>query len=98
MDLPEFIECEIGSYCNRSCGWCPNSLNSRGHERNYISEDLWRSFLRDLQAHHYAGKLALHNYNEPLLDPYIFDRIKEARDISPLAKICIFTNGDPFSY
>jgi len=94
---PDFIEFEIGTYCNRTCSWCPNALNSRGHEKNHVAPALWRNFLQDLATEHYQGILAIHNYNEPLLDPYVFDRIKDAREIAPEAKLVVFTNGDPLN-
>jgi len=94
---PSFIEFEIGTYCNRTCSWCPNTLNSRGSEKNHVTPALWQGFLRDLAAAHYQGILAIHNYNEPLLDPNVFDRIKDARDIAPEAKLVVFTNGDPLN-
>ncbi len=97
MKHPEFIEFEIGSYCNRTCNWCPNALNSRGHEKNHVSAKLWRSFLYDLYKHSYSGLLAIHNYNEPLLDPYVYERIGDVKNISPQTKMAIFTNGDPLN-
>lgn len=95
MSHPDFIEFEIGSYCNRKCDWCPNVLNSRGSEKNHVAPQLWKSLLTELHAHQYKGFLALHNYNEPLLDPNIYSRIKDVREIAPQTKISLFSNGDP---
>jgi len=97
MIQPEFIEFEIGTYCNRSCSWCPNTLNARGNQKGYVSDTLWQSFMYELSAYHYSGWLALHNYNEPLLDPNVYRRIQEAKAISPQTKISIFSNGDPLN-
>ncbi len=91
--LPFFIELETSTYCNRSCDYCPNALYARGKERRFIAHDLYLKIISDLRDIDYRGILALHNYNEPLLDPNIYERLREAR-ILP-GQIAIFTNGDP---
>jgi len=97
LNHPDFIEFEIGSYCNRKCDWCPNVLNSRGSEKNHVAPQLWQDFLHELNDHQYAGWLALHNYNEPLLDPNIYTRIQEVKSIAPRTKLSVFSNGDPLN-
>jgi len=97
MRKPEFIEFEIGPYCNRNCRWHSNALNSSGSKKGYVSDELWHSFMHELKAHDYSGWLALHNYNEPLLGPNVYERIQDAKAISPQTKILIFSNGDPLN-
>lgn len=91
---PHFIEIEIGTYCNRVCQWCPNGWDNRGKSKKFMSQEIWRKIIFDLATEKYAGWLAFHNYNEPLADPTIFEKIKFVNEILPNAKTAIYTNGD----
>ncbi len=91
---PRFIEVEIGTYCNRRCAWCPNGRSDRGQRHEHISATLWRQLVNELGALPYGGWLAVHNYNEPLADPYLDRRLVEARAAVPEAGLAIYTNGD----
>ena len=92
--LPEFIELETSTFCNRRCPWCPNSIYKRGSKQKHINKKLFLKIIKDLKNIDYKGSLALHNYNEPLLDRYLYDWIKIIRKELPKVKIIIFTNGD----
>ncbi len=85
---------ETSSYCNRRCGYCPNSQIDRISEKKYLDADVYHRVLRDLSSIEYRADIVLHYYNEPLADPYICDRIKEAAAACPRANIEIYTNGD----
>jgi hypothetical protein len=93
--LPEFIEIETSTYCNRSCWWCPNSIYiNRSKIQRLISPDLFKKIILDLKNLEYKGQIALHNYNEPLYDPKLFKHISLIREKLPDANVLIFTNGD----
>lgn len=92
--LPKFIEIEIGTYCNRICTWCPNGWNDRGRQKNSIKNTIWEAIINDLKSLNYSDWLAFHNYNEPLADPTIFDKISFVNYNLPNAKTAIYTNGD----
>jgi len=92
--LPNFIELETSTYCNRKCSWCPNSKYKRGQLKEFIDFNLFTKIIDDLAKIDYDGQLALHNYNEPLLDPNLYKYLKIIRIKIPKAKIVIFTNGD----
>lgn len=94
VGLPFFVEVETHSYCNRTCGWCPNGWSDRGKQRTHISHGAWQAVLGDLEEVSYKGWFAFHNYNEPLSDPTISDKIQEARQRLPNAQLALFTNGD----
>ncbi len=94
MKLPEFIEVEIGSYCNRRCPWCPNGWHDRGQRRESMVDATWAALLKDLAQHDYSGWFAFHNYNEPMADPRLNERISEARAHLPNARLELHTNGD----
>ncbi|MDP3232570.1 MAG: SPASM domain-containing protein [Myxococcales bacterium] len=94
IPLPGFIEVEIGTFCNRQCAWCPNGWHERGleHRSTSMAEPTWRALLADLAD--YRGWFAFHNYNEPMADPHLFERMREARLAMPNAKLELHTNGD----
>lgn len=92
--IPNFIEIETSTFCNRNCPWCPNSKYRRNKYKKYISKKLFTKIIEDLKEIEYSGQISLHNYNEPLLDPYLFDHIDLIIKKLPETKIIIFTNGD----
>lgn len=92
--LPNFVEVETSTYCNRRCPWCPNSKYERGQTKKFISSKLFSKIIEDFKKIKYKGQISLHNYNEPLLDPYLFDHIDLITKKLPRTKIIIFTNGD----
>lgn len=94
MNHPFYIEVEIGTYCNRTCLWCPNAWDDRGKARKYMSNTTWVSIIQNLKENQYSGWFALHNYNEPLADPSIFEKLQYVRNELPMTKIAIYTNGD----
>jgi MoaA/NifB/PqqE/SkfB family radical SAM enzyme len=91
---PEYIEVELGSYCNRECSWCPNGWSDRGHRRESMPEAVWKALLADLRDSSFDGTFAFHNYNEPLADPKLLMRVRQARRAMPGARLSLFTNGD----
>lgn len=92
--MPSFIELETSTYCNRKCPWCPNSKYKRGQFKNFISFDLFIKIINDLKNISYDRQLALHGYNEPLLDPNLYTFLNIIKTELPRTKIVIFTNGD----
>lgn len=92
--LPHFLEVEIGTYCNRRCAWCPNGWHERGQSRLTMPRGVFSGLVENLGAHGFSGWFAFHNYNEPLADPALLDRLREARAALPAAKLDIHTNGD----
>ncbi|MEW5740751.1 MAG: radical SAM/SPASM domain-containing protein [Myxococcota bacterium] len=91
---PGFIEVELGAYCNRRCAWCPNGWHERGLSRASMKDAVWRSLLEDLSRSGYSGWFAFHNYNEPMADPRLLERVADARRALPHAKLELHTNGD----
>ncbi|MEW5847709.1 MAG: radical SAM/SPASM domain-containing protein [Myxococcota bacterium] len=94
MPLPQFVEVEIGTYCNRRCAWCPNGWHDRGTREQWLAEETWLALLQDLGRHDFRGWFAFHNYNEPMADPNLMTRVAQAREQLPHAKLTIYTNGD----
>ena len=91
---PKYIEVELTTFCNRKCSWCPNAYSDRGRRRDEMPEETWQALLSDLKRTRFRGELAFHNYNEPLADPHLLERLEQARRAVPKASLLIFTNGD----
>ena len=92
--LPRFIELETSTFCNRQCSWCPNSLYDRGRKQVLIDRSLFNKIIHELHDIKYCGQIALHNYNEPLLDPRLFENINSLVELLPSCEVLILTNGD----
>ncbi len=89
------IEIEISSYCNRRCGFCPNSSIDRISGQTLMDDALFDSVLGQLGRLDWEGVLSFHRYNEPLSDrDYFMRRLHEARRLAPSAHVRVFTNGD----
>ena len=91
------VEIEVFSLCNRTCWFCPNSYIDRRSENKLMNEGLYSKILGNLQEIGYNGTISYSRYNEPLADPIIFDRIKQARDTVPKELLHFNTNGDFFN-
>jgi len=92
--LPTYIEVETSRFCNRTCDWCPNKLDSARQGQGLMEWSTLESILRSLSAHEYNGWLAFHNYNEPLANPRLPCEVRRVRQLLPQAKPTIYTNGD----
>jgi hypothetical protein len=88
------VEVETHSYCNRKCDYCPNAVGDRLVENKRMTDEVWFHLLSDLKEVGFKGNLVFTSYNEPLADKIILDRVKEAREYVPEAKLMIYTNGD----
>jgi MoaA/NifB/PqqE/SkfB family radical SAM enzyme len=91
---PQYIELETARLCNRRCHWCPNGASDARSEQELMDWDLFIKIIEELREREYAGWLALHNYNEPLLNPRLLTEIQEIRSRLPSVSVSIFTNGD----
>lgn len=86
------VEIETVSACNRSCGWCPVSVERRPPGR--LDEALFRKLIADLAAAGFKGRLAPHFYGEPLLDKRLPELVAHVHEKLPDVLIELFTNGD----
>ena len=92
--MPNFIEIETSTYCNRRCSFCPNSIYDRGVDQRLIDKHLFKKIVLDLKSAEYEGAIALHNYNEPLFDPFLYEHLKTLSNTISNSKKIILTNGD----
>ncbi len=95
--LPQYVEIETSSLCNRSCQWCPNHYLTRSREQKNMEWDLFKKVIGELECVDYSGKIALHNYNEPLLNERLLLELEYVKKHLPASKPRIYTNGDLLS-
>jgi MoaA/NifB/PqqE/SkfB family radical SAM enzyme len=86
--FPPLINIELASICNANCLMCPNKTMTRkpGIMARWIYEKLI-----DECAHYNPALVMLHLHGEPMLDPYLPERISYAKQ-KGLAKVGLFTN------
>ena len=88
------VEIEVHSYCNRVCWFCPNAYIDRRSVTKYMDPAEYSALLKGLSSIGYNGQIAYSRYNEPFGDPVFLDRVAEAREILPDARLITNTNGD----
>lgn len=87
----ERIQVETTNHCNAKCIFC---AHSRIPERGTMSGRLYSKILSDLSRLTPPLKTFIPMLiGEPLLDPHILDRIREARAVLPHSEIELYTNG-----
>lgn len=87
------VEIETMNRCNGVCSFCPANRNSDTRELKYMSEELFRKIILELEEMNYDGKLFMYCNNEPFLDDRIESFVKFAREHLPYTRILISTNG-----
>jgi len=92
--MVESVEIEVHSYCNRTCPFCPNAFIDRRTKTDYLAPYLFTRILQDLKSIDYEQSISFSRYNEPFADPVFFDRLDEARNSLPKARLTANTNGD----
>ena len=92
---------EIGThnYCNRTCTFCPLSLDSvnRRNFKNtiFMKDEMYESIMKQLASIDFDGRLDFSRYHEPTSHKkYIIEKIKIARSYLPNANISLNTNSD----
>ena len=94
---------EIGThnYCNRTCTFCPLSLDSvnRRNFKNtiFMKDEMYESIMKQkrLQLILMQKRLDFSRYHEPTSHKkYIIEKIKIARSYLPNANISLNTNSD----
>ena len=88
------VEVETHSYCNRRCNYCPNVVGDRLGENKQMRPEHWQMVLGNLAEIGFSQNLVFTSYNEPLADPAIVDRLREARVALPKSRLMVYTNGD----
>jgi radical SAM protein with 4Fe4S-binding SPASM domain len=88
------VECELNSDCNRSCSYCPQSIDLLPRTPQQMSDDVFEWMLDDLARIDFHGRFSHHLYGEPLLNPRLDERVRRIRQRLPKAIQVMFSNGD----
>ena len=86
------IAIETSNFCNRDCSFCPV-----GHERKparRMEPPMFAKIVAELAAIGYRGDIALHWYNEPLVDTRLPEFVAMLRAACPHSHIYAASNGD----
>lgn len=91
------FQVELTSYCNLTCGYCPNKDMER--KRGYMCDEVWRAILnlyivpfRNVNAFCTPTFIG-HKDGEPLLNKRLPDRLRDVADVAPDMHIDIYSHG-----
>ncbi|MBP7652814.1 SPASM domain-containing protein [Candidatus Dependentiae bacterium] len=86
------VSFELSNMCNYSFihKKCPTS---KYKNKKILSSEIVYKTIDELKKINYSGVIAFHRYNEPLIDPRLFQFIEYVNKNIPLAKIFILSNG-----
>jgi hypothetical protein len=91
----QHVVLELSAYCNRRCGFCPNTMGTRLKGETHMPAAVFERLIADLASIDYAATIYFHLYNEPLAAPEVLlARMRQARDKLPRAQFSLNTNGD----
>lgn len=91
------FQVELTSYCNLTCGYCPNKDMER--ERKFMSDEVWYKILHDYIIPYrftnaYCPPTFIgHKDGEPLLNKELPSRLRALSALCPDIKIDIYSHG-----
>lgn len=91
------FQVELTSYCDLTCGYCPNRGMERG--RSFMGDEVWRTILHEYivpYRHtnaHCPPTFIGHKDGEPLLNKRFPDRLLDLSRAAPDMKIDIYSHG-----
>jgi radical SAM protein with 4Fe4S-binding SPASM domain len=86
------VEIEINHACNRSCSYCPNSIQER-KTKGTMSKELYLLILDQLKRVNFSGRISYDFYNEPMLHPELAEFVLMTKIALPKSKVHLYTNG-----
>src|SRR5262245_22586687 len=86
------VELELNSMCNRKCTYCPNVSSKR--PVGFMSEELFKKIIHELEEIEFDGRISYHFYGEPLLDKRLPEFVQYTKDKVPNSYAEIYSNGD----
>lgn len=86
------VEIEVNNYCNRKCGYCPNSKSIVGKKE--MSVEVYHKVIERLVDINFSGRMSYHFYNEPLLFSNLLEFIRYSQEKLPWVRKVLYSNGD----
>jgi radical SAM protein with 4Fe4S-binding SPASM domain len=90
--FPISFEIEASYYCNLQCPFCARSTNPDERELGHMPSELWSKIVKESKKKGLRSILMDHEA-ESLMNPKIFDMIKEAKDAG-IIDIWLHTNAN----
>lgn len=87
------VEIETINRCNGSCSFCPVNQYVDPRKLHVMDEGMFESVIKQLSDMKYNGSICCYSNGEPLLDKYIYEHVRYARDWLPEAYHFLCTNG-----
>ena len=87
------LQIENTSVCQASCSFCPYPVVSKLRKLGNMSMVLFKKVLDEAASIDLISQVCITGLGEPLLDRFIVDRVRYAREKKPQATIDLFTNG-----
>ena len=87
------IEIETINQCNNTCMFCPVSVKHDVRKHMVMPMELYKKIIFELADLNYQDTINIFSNNEPLLDPFLIERLQFTREHLPSAYIFIYTNG-----
>lgn len=94
----EIVNLELSYLCNRKCDYCPVMSSSRTEAQRFMPVDLLKKICAELAQIRYENRLSLNLYNEPLLDPFIDEKIAIIKNQLPYSHVAFNSNGDKLNF
>lgn len=91
------FQCELTSYCNLTCGYCPNRNMKR--QRAFMSDEVWNAILHKyIIPFRHTNAFCIptfipHKDGEGLLNKRLPDRLLDLAAVCPDMKIDIYSHG-----
>lgn len=97
-NFPKLISIETINTCNARCTFCPHPILKKNNNIRMINGELFTKIIQECSKYEDLEVITLSFQNEPLMDPYLFHRIRYVREVlNQKVKICFVTNGYLFN-
>lgn len=94
FSLIDRVSFELSNRCNMSHLHlkCPAHKRRENPTKNLPSHIIFK-VMKELSTINFNGRIAFHQYNEPLIDPRLFWILEKVKHLCPNAKTMIWSNG-----
>jgi len=96
IPMIRYVQVQTHSRCNADCVFCPYIESWHAQHPGRMSDALWQKILNDLEPFASGinkGKFLPYLMQEPLIDPTIFDKIRDIYQRFPSVCVELSTNG-----
>jgi radical SAM protein with 4Fe4S-binding SPASM domain len=83
--LPYILFVDTMNVCNLRCPLCPTGTGMKGRRKGKMERQVFERVLKELGP--YARQMWLYNWGEPLLNPEIFDFVRQAARLGIRTKL-----------